>query len=155
MHSRNNTINYVKGTALYVYFRTNQNPTQAALLSLLLPGLGQLYLGQTGKVIGLMVAAVISQAAIGVGVGVCLAPLVWGWAIYDAYRGAQPAGATTTEAVLAKVQGETPPAVLPPIVRQERAADAPQPPLGETAAGGAVPVPATKGLLGKEADLLP
>jgi len=131
-----------------------KNPTQAALLSLLLPGLGHLYLGQTGKGIGLMVAAVISLAAIGVGVGLCMTPLVWAWAIYDAYRGAQPAGATTTQAVLAKVQGEASPAVPPPVVSQEPRPNAPQTSLGEMAARSTTSVSATKGLMGKEVDVL-
>jgi len=57
-----------------------------AILSLLVPGLGQLVKGQIFKAIGIWVAFTISTALIYVAIGLLTTPLIYLWQIYDAYN---------------------------------------------------------------------
>lgn len=66
-----------------------KNPGLAAILSFFIVGLGQIYNGQIGKGIGLMVAAMISGLLCTVVIGFILLPAVWIYAIYDAYKTAE------------------------------------------------------------------
>ena len=81
----NNTVNNTGNSVV----NTNKDPVLAAILSFLIIGLGQIYLGLTKKGIILFIAAMISGALIFLLIGFLLWPLVWVYAIYDAYKSAQ------------------------------------------------------------------
>ena len=66
--------------------RNDKSPGLAALLSFLIIGLGQVYLGLTKKGIILFVLAIISGILIFVLIGWILWVIVWVYAIYDAYN---------------------------------------------------------------------
>ena len=66
--------------------RSDKSPGLAALLSFLIIGLGQVYLGLTKKGIILFVLAIISGILIFVLIGWIIWVLVWVYAIYDAYN---------------------------------------------------------------------
>lgn len=66
-----------------------KNPGLAAILSFFIVGLGQIYNGQIGKGIGLMLAAMICGFLCTVVIGFILLPAVWTYAIYDAYKTAE------------------------------------------------------------------
>lgn len=68
---------------------SDKNPVLAAILSFLIVGLGQIYLGLNKKGIILFVAAVISGFLMLVIIGWITWLLVWGYAIYDAYNSAE------------------------------------------------------------------
>lgn len=63
-----------------------KNPGLAAVLSFLIIGLGQIYNGQIGKGIGLMVAAGISGFLCTVIIGFVLLPIVWIYGIWEPTR---------------------------------------------------------------------
>ena len=65
------------------------NPFVAAALSALFPGLGQLYNRQLEKGMALIGAGVVAALSTIIVVGIVLYPLVWLYAIYDAYRVAE------------------------------------------------------------------
>jgi len=58
-------------------------------LSALINGLGQIYNGQILKGIVIIVVQFINGALTAVLIGWILLPIVWVWAVYDAYRGAE------------------------------------------------------------------
>ena len=66
----------------------NKSAGLAALLSFLIIGLGQVYIGLTKKGILLFVAAIVSGVLMLFLIGWILWLLVWGYAIYDAYNSA-------------------------------------------------------------------
>ncbi|MDH7578179.1 MAG: hypothetical protein QHH75_10265 [Bacillota bacterium] len=66
-----------------------KNPGLAAILSFFIVGLGQIYNGQIGKGIALMVAAVISGLLCTILIGFILLPVVWIYGIWDAYKTAE------------------------------------------------------------------
>ena len=61
------------------------NPFVAAVLSVLLPGLGQLYNRELQKGIAVLVAGLIALASVAALVGIVLYPAVWLYAVWDAY----------------------------------------------------------------------
>jgi TM2 domain-containing membrane protein YozV len=61
----------------------------AAVLSALVNGLGQIYNGQILKGIVIIVVQIINGALTAVLIGWVFLPIVWVWAVYDAYRGAE------------------------------------------------------------------
>ena len=65
---------------------SNKSSGLAALLSFLIIGLGQVYLGLTKKGIILFLLAIISGVLMMVLIGWITWLLVWGYAIYDAYN---------------------------------------------------------------------
>ena len=65
------------------------NPFVAAVLSALFPGLGQLYNRQLEKGIALVAAGMVAALSTIIVVGIVLYPVVWLYAIYDAYRVAE------------------------------------------------------------------
>ena len=67
---------------------SDKNPILAAILSFLIVGLGQIYLGLTKKGIILFVAAFVSGILTLFIIGWLLWLIVWGYAIYDAYNSA-------------------------------------------------------------------
>ena len=64
----------------------DKSPVLAAILSFLIVGLGQIYLGLTKKGIILFVAAIVSGILMLVLIGWITWLIVWGYAIYDAYN---------------------------------------------------------------------
>ena len=81
----NNTANNTGNSVV----NTNKDPALAAILSFLIIGLGQIYLGLTKKGIILFIAAVISGFLMFILIGFALWLLIWVYAIYDAYKSAQ------------------------------------------------------------------
>jgi len=69
-----------------IVYRDIKNPGTAAVLSALCTGLGQIYNGQIGKGIGLMVIQAINVLLMFVVIGLITFPLVWLYGIYDAYH---------------------------------------------------------------------
>lgn len=66
-----------------------KNPGLAALASAVWTGAGQLYNGEVGKEIALMVLMFFSMLAMAVLIGLVTTPLIWGYSIYDAHRTAK------------------------------------------------------------------
>lgn len=69
--------------------QSQKNPGLAAVLSFLFVGLGQIYNGQIGKGIGLIILGIISAILILAVIGFVLVPLVWIYGIYDAHKTAK------------------------------------------------------------------
>lgn len=65
---------------------SDKSPGLAAILSFLIIGLGQIYLGLTKKGIILFIAAVVSGFLMLFIIGWITWLIVWGYAIYDAYN---------------------------------------------------------------------
>ena len=57
-----------------------------ALLSFLVPALGQLIKGEVLRAVGVFVLMAVSTALIFIGVGVITTPIIYLWQIYDAYN---------------------------------------------------------------------
>jgi TM2 domain-containing membrane protein YozV/ribosomal protein L40E len=62
------------------------NPFVAGALSALVPGLGQLYNRELKRALIFLIAGVAAGFSVIFAVGIVLYPLVWVYAIYDAYR---------------------------------------------------------------------
>lgn len=67
----------------------NKSAGLAAVLSFLIIGLGQVYIGLTKKGILLFIAAIVSGVLMLILIGWILWLLVWGYAIFDAYSSAE------------------------------------------------------------------
>jgi TM2 domain-containing membrane protein YozV len=63
-----------------------RNPGVAAVLSFFWCGLGQIYNGQIGKGIAMLIAYSISAALIFVVIGLITTPILWIWGMVDAYN---------------------------------------------------------------------
>ena len=72
-----------------------KNPELAAVLSLIFVGLGQVYNGEIVKGLILFVVGAIAGVTILIGIGIILVPIVWIYAIYDAYTTAKKINAGT------------------------------------------------------------
>ena len=68
---------------------TKKNPIVAAILSLIFPGIGQLYIGQNNKGGLFLVLAAVSIVLMLLLIGFILYVLFWLWAIFDAYTSAE------------------------------------------------------------------
>ena len=68
---------------------SNVNPGLAAILSFLICGLGQIYLGLVKKGLILLIAAIISGFLTIILIGWVTFFIVWIYSIYDAYKSAQ------------------------------------------------------------------
>jgi TM2 domain-containing membrane protein YozV len=66
-----------------------KNAELAAILSFFYTGLGQIYNGQIGKGIMLVIAYCISWALTAVLIGFITTPILWIWGIFDAHKGAK------------------------------------------------------------------
>jgi TM2 domain-containing membrane protein YozV len=66
-----------------------KSPGLAAVLSFFLPGLGQIYNGQIAKGIFFLALASLFMWLMGIVIGFVLYPVLWIYAIYDAYRTAE------------------------------------------------------------------
>jgi len=62
-----------------------KSPGLAAVLSFFIVGLGQIYNGQIGKGIVLIICYVISWLLVLILIGLILVPILWIYGIYDAY----------------------------------------------------------------------
>jgi len=71
------------------YQQPPKNPALAAILSLLINGLGQIYNGEVGKGILIMVVQVVNVLLMGILIGFVTGPIVFIWSIYDAYKTAE------------------------------------------------------------------
>lgn len=74
------------------------NPFVAAVLSVVFPGLGQLYNRELQKGLAVMVASVVALVSVVVGVGIVLYPAVWLYALWDAYKVADRQAAEADDA---------------------------------------------------------
>ncbi|MDP1551403.1 MAG: zinc ribbon domain-containing protein [Methanobacteriaceae archaeon] len=74
-----------KGT----YIIQEKNPGVAAVLSALWVGLGQIYNGEIGKGILLMVVYTISAVLMVLIIGFITTPILWVYGVYDAYNSAK------------------------------------------------------------------
>ena len=63
-----------------------KNPGVAAILSFFFTGVGQIYNGDIGKGICLIIIQVINIVLMFVAIGLLTYPLVWIYGIYDAYE---------------------------------------------------------------------
>jgi TM2 domain-containing membrane protein YozV len=63
-----------------------KNPVLAAILSLIIVGLGQAYAGEWWRALGFFVVGVILGITILFAIGFVLVPIWWIVAAYDAYR---------------------------------------------------------------------
>jgi TM2 domain-containing membrane protein YozV len=66
-----------------------KNSGLAAVLSFLVPGLGQVYNGHIGKGISFFIGYGIAWATAIIVIGFILAPAVWIWSMVDAYKSAE------------------------------------------------------------------
>jgi TM2 domain-containing membrane protein YozV len=66
-----------------------RNPILAAILSLIVAGLGQIYNGQIGKGVIFIIIQLINGALTAVLIGWILLPIVGLWAMIDAYMTAK------------------------------------------------------------------
>ena len=69
--------------------KSDKNPLLAAILSFLLPGLGQAYLGLMKKGIILFVLAIIGGFLMSIAIGYLIYLIAWGYAMYDGYNSAE------------------------------------------------------------------
>lgn len=76
------------------------SPGLAAVMSFFWCGLGQIYNGQIGKGIAMLVLYGISWSMMWLIVGIITTPILWIWGIVDAYR--------TAERINARVQAGVP-----------------------------------------------
>ena len=63
-----------------------KNVLLAAILSILFPGLGQIYLGLSKKGISFIIAFIVSWILVFILIGFVLAPIVWIWALVDSIK---------------------------------------------------------------------
>ena len=66
-----------------------KRPELAAVLSFLMPGSGQVYNGERLKAVLFLLGAMAGVALCAFIVGFCIGPMVWLWAVVDAYYSAQ------------------------------------------------------------------
>ena len=69
--------------------RSRKSPGLALVLSLIWSGVGQIYNGQVGKGVALMVAYVVSALLIILLIGLITTPILWIYGLVDAYRTAE------------------------------------------------------------------
>jgi TM2 domain-containing membrane protein YozV len=66
-----------------------KNPGVAAILSFIIPGLGQIYNGEIRKGILYLIGYLIAFASITIFVGFLAAPVIWIYGMIDAYKTAE------------------------------------------------------------------
>lgn len=64
-------------------------PGIAAVLSFIIPGLGQIYNGELGKGFSFVAGIVISSFLTAIFIGVIFLVILWIWAVIDAYKTAE------------------------------------------------------------------
>ena len=70
-----------------------KNPTLAAALSII-TGFGQIYNGQSGKGVALLMIQAVSVFLIAAYIGYVTTPILWIYAIVDAYKSAKRINST-------------------------------------------------------------
>ena len=80
-----------KGNAerMMLYESNKKSPGLALVLSLILPGLGQIYNGQAGKGIGMLILYIIMCVLFFLLIPLLIAFIIWIWAMVDAYKTAK------------------------------------------------------------------
>jgi TM2 domain-containing membrane protein YozV len=68
---------------------SSRNPAASLLASLLIPGLGTIINGETGKGVLILAGWITSWVLVLFTVGVILVPAVWIYGMYDAFQGAR------------------------------------------------------------------
>lgn len=83
-----------------------KNPVLAAILSLIIVGVGQIYNGETAKGIIIIVVQIILSALIvpTAGITFLVFLVVWFWAIYDAYKVAKRINVEAAQQTTAKTK---------------------------------------------------
>lgn len=66
-----------------------KSPITAAILSALITGAGQMYNDELAKGVVLLVLQIVSWLLVGIGIGAITLPIIWAYAIYDAYKTAE------------------------------------------------------------------
>lgn len=74
------------GVAAAALAMNHKSPGMAMVLSLLFTGAGQVYCGKVGRGIAFFLAAVFSAVLILAVIGLILLPIIWIWAMVDAYQ---------------------------------------------------------------------
>ena len=78
-----------KNQRIAYYEQKKKSVGIAVLLSLVIPGAGQIYLGKVKRGIILFILAFISAILCGILIGFLLLPIVYIYSIYDAYKSAK------------------------------------------------------------------
>jgi TM2 domain-containing membrane protein YozV len=94
----NNNANLVAALLLADTEAANKSPGIALLLSLLLPGVGQMYNGQVGKGIAFLIGYIAT-------IFIFLFWIVWIWAMVDAYQTAKRMNLKYQQRILAGLSG--------------------------------------------------
>jgi TM2 domain-containing membrane protein YozV len=68
---------------------TSRNPVASLFASLLIPGLGTIINGETGKGIAILVIWITAWLLVLMTVGLIIVPAVWIYGMYDAFQGAR------------------------------------------------------------------
>jgi TM2 domain-containing membrane protein YozV len=68
---------------------TSRNPAASLLASLLIPGLGTIINGETGKGVLILAAYVVAWLLVLAVIGIIIVPAVWIYGLYDAFQGAR------------------------------------------------------------------
>jgi TM2 domain-containing membrane protein YozV len=66
-----------------------KEPLFSLVLSFLIPGLGQLYNGDNDKGLKLILCAVAAYLLTAICIGIFIYPVIWVYAMYDAYTSAE------------------------------------------------------------------
>jgi len=67
----------------------SRNPVASLLASLLIPGLGTIINGETGKGVLVLAGWIVSWFLVLATIGLILVPAVWIYGMYDAFQGAR------------------------------------------------------------------
>ena len=90
VQAQSNAVGYGPASGQYsAPSREIKNPWLAAILSLLVAGLGQVYNGEVGKGIAFFLVAILIGFTIFIGIGIILAPIWLIYCAYDAYKVAE------------------------------------------------------------------
>lgn len=81
-----------------------KNPALAAILSLLINGLGQIYNGEVGKGLIIIVIQIINALLTTIFIGFFTGTLVYIWAVYDAYVTAKRLNEQSQQQMLANTK---------------------------------------------------
>jgi len=68
---------------------TSRNPAASLFASFLIPGLGTIVNGETGKGVLILAGWIVSWFLVLATIGLILVPAVWIYAMYDAFQGAR------------------------------------------------------------------
>jgi TM2 domain-containing membrane protein YozV len=92
----------------------------AAFLSLIFPGLGQLYNGRIGRGLTFILVSIFSIFLMAGLIGFLIYPLVWLYGIVDAYNGAKMINVIAIQRANAAAQQVPPPPQYPPAYQMQQ-----------------------------------